>query len=228
MIRFGLLGASGKMGRLVRSQLKAGITPDLELVYTPNRTTADEIPDESLDVVLDYSSPTFVLETIARFETTGVKTRWLVGSTGWSHAELGRLNELARTQLIVRAPNFSLGVLLLRRALKAVERELRETGFAASMKEIHHTRKKDAPSGTAIHLREAMPAFPDFPIESVREGDVTGFHEVTFETARERLVFTHDAKDRALFADGALECVKRFAEWPFDRVGTVHSVDELL
>jgi 4-hydroxy-tetrahydrodipicolinate reductase len=233
-IRLGLLGSQGKMGTLVREKLKKlpqTNEGEIQLVYEPKRgdgcLSLPESKKGAEEVILDYSSPDFLLETIRFFQQKGRKTRWLVGSTGWTNDQLTLLEAYKDTQLILRAPNFSLGVLILQKALRSIEKDLKLANFNVAMKEIHHTRKKDAPSGTALLLKEVLPSFGNFPIESVREGDVVGFHEVTFETSQEKVTFSHDAKDRGVFAEGALFCVKQFALWPLEKSGRIHTLEGL-
>ena len=92
------------------------------------------------------------------------------------------------------------------------------------MKETHHAQKKDAPSGTALLLREALSASGrDIPIESVRVGEVPGRHEVTIDGAYEQITIAHDVRNRRVFADGAL----RAALWLRGRKG-VFTVDDVL
>ena len=81
-----------------------------------------------------------------------------------------------------------------------------------SVREVHHTQKKDAPSGTALSLRDVFQAKRpgEMAIESIREGEVIGVHEVTFESANEKLVLIHEAKTRSVFATGALDAA---LEW---------------
>lgn len=113
----------------------------------------------------------------------------------------------------VHATNFSLGVQLFRQLIKTANR-LRGSlpSFEAKLLDIHHTRKLDAPSGTA----KSLAAWCDFPVDisARREGDVVGFHELTLTFPQETVKISHDAHDRALFAQGALDIAKLWINKP--------------
>jgi len=110
----------------------------------------------------------------------------------------------------VYAANFSIGVNLFfdiaRAAAPAVG-----YGYQGRILEKHHVHKKDAPSGTAVAIRNVVrdASHAELPIESVREGEVVGMHQVTFESAGDTITLVHDAKSRRGFAEGAV----RAAEW---------------
>jgi 4-hydroxy-tetrahydrodipicolinate reductase len=123
------------------------------------------------------------------------------------------------------APNFSVGVALVRALCeRAGELLAGLEGFDVRMTEVHHVHKKDAPSGTALLLREALgPVGRNVHIESVRTGEVPGHHDVTIESPFEQITIAHDAKSRRVFADGAL----RAALWLRGRKG-VFGIDDVL
>jgi 4-hydroxy-tetrahydrodipicolinate reductase len=113
----------------------------------------------------------------------------------------------------VHATNFSLGVQLFRQLIKTVNKLQRSLpGFKAELLDIHHTKKLDAPSGTAKSLAK----WSEFPVDSVakREGDVVGFHEMTLTFPEESIKISHNAHDRALFAQGALDIAKLWINKP--------------
>src|SRR5690606_34139244 len=80
--------------------------------------------------------------------------------------------------------------------------------FKISLKEIHHTEKKDAPSGTALRWKEWLNT--DTIIQSERTGDVVGFHEMKLTSDEEEITISHEAKSRALFAKGAIWACENF------------------
>ena len=101
------------------------------------------------------------------------------------------------------ASNFSMGVAVLKQMLNKLS--LAKSMFAShqtSIHEIHHTKKQDAPSGTALSMESWMDE--KCTITSERTGDVIGFHELKFDTGSEKITLTHEALDRKLFADGAI------------------------
>ncbi len=113
----------------------------------------------------------------------------------------------------VHATNFSLGVQLFRQLIKTVNKlQSSLPGFKAELLDIHHTKKIDAPSGTAKSLAN----WSDFPVEisARREGDVVGFHELTLTFPQETIKISHNAHDRALFAQGALDIAKLWINKP--------------
>ena len=109
------------------------------------------------------------------------------------------------------APNFSVGVAAFGAIVTAAARALKSApGFDAHLIETHHTAKKDAPSGTAATLEQlASKAWGrDIPITSIRVGSVPGTHEVVFDAPFEQIRIQHIARDRRVFADGALLAAK--------------------
>ena len=143
----------------------------------------------------------------------------VVGTTGWHD----RLEDVRRRVenaggALLWAPNFSMGAALLR-ALCARAGELMTglSDFDAHLTETHHAGKRDAPSGTAIMLRDALAGASgvNVPTTSVRLGHVPGRHEIWIDGPFESVTLTHDARSRRVFADGAI----RAAVWLIGRRG---------
>lgn len=137
----------------------------------------------------------------------------VIGATGmeWPRDLDQKLKD--RQLAWVHATNFSLGVQLFRQLIKTVNRMKQSLpGFEATLLDIHHIHKKDAPSGTA----KSLAAYGDFPveIEARREGDVVGFHELSLTFPQETVKISHNAHDRALFAQGALDVAKLWINKP--------------
>jgi 4-hydroxy-tetrahydrodipicolinate reductase len=150
-----------------------------------------------------------------------------VGTTGWQ-AELPTLSELVRKRegALLTAANFSIGVNAFVEIVALASRLLGTAGgFDAHVVETHHAAKKDAPSGTALTLRNAAaPGWPrDIPITSVRTGSVPGVHELIFDAPFETVTLTHTARDRRAFAEGALVA----AGWLIGRKGVFTMRDVL-
>jgi 4-hydroxy-tetrahydrodipicolinate reductase len=141
------------------------------------------------------------------------KKPMVIGATGMEWPA-GLDTELKKRGLAwVHATNFSLGVQLFRQLLKTVNKLQKSLpSFSAELMDIHHTKKLDAPSGTAKSLAK----WSDFPvhIEAKREGDVVGFHEMTLTFPQETVKISHNAHDRALFAQGALDVAKLWLKKP--------------
>jgi len=179
-----LLGATGRMGGEVK-RLLAERPYDLELVGEPNR--AQEVTYPFGAVVIDFSLPDYCLSQIENHQ--GRMLYWIIGSTGWTADQNQRLQKLAKKEWILRATNFSWAVQALAQALKDMQAKLGSLDFKCSITEVHHTRKLDAPSGTAKTLAESWE--PSQPIESIRVGDGVGIHEIRLESREEILSFRH-------------------------------------
>lgn len=158
------------------------------------------------DVAVEFTEPNAAVANISACLRASVPV--VVGTTGWyeSLPQLTRLAEESGTGLLW-SPNFSLGVnVFLELARYAGALIKASGGFDAHIVETHHTRKKDAPSGTASAIgREASDALGrEVPITSVRTGEVPGTHELIFDGLYEQLTLTHLARDRRVFAEGAV------------------------
>jgi 4-hydroxy-tetrahydrodipicolinate reductase len=143
----------------------------------------------------------------------------VVGTTGW-YAELPIVREYVEKHdgALLYAPNFSLGVAVFRRLVAdAARRFAALPGFDAHLLEIHHAAKRDAPSGTAALLAEeaGKARGATVPVTSVRTGSVPGTHELLFDAAFEQVRLVHEARDRRVFAEGALAA----ARWLIGRHG---------
>ena len=151
----------------------------------------------------------------------------VVGTTGW-HDELPVISEFVRARdgSLLTAPNFSIGVNAFAEIVALASRLLGSVGrFDAHVVETHHAAKKDAPSGTALTLRNAAATgWPrEIPITSVRTGSVPGIHELIFDAPFETVTLTHTARDRRAFAEGALVA----AGWLIGRKGVFTMRDVL-
>jgi len=182
------------------------------------------------DAAIDFSRGDAVLRNAAACARAGVPL--VEGTTGWQdrEAEVRRAVEQAGGAMIYGA-NFSLGVNLFYRIVRdagALFSGL--AGYAPSIDEAHHARKKDAPSGTALRLRDILREAlggRDVPVTSTREGDIPGIHRVAFDSAADRMLLVHEARSREGFAAGALLA----ARWIAGRRGVylfADVLDELL
>ena len=161
-----------------------------------------------VDVVIDFTAPEAAVENIRAVLALG--GRIVVGTTGW-YSKLDELRSLAakRGGGLLYGTNFSIGVQKLFR-LTAELAQL--DGYSFSIDETHHTSKLDAPSGTALTLKEIILSVRpgiEIPIASHRIGDAKGEHLVTAKSEHDTLEIRHDASSRRGFALGAV----RGAEW---------------
>lgn len=169
--------------------------------------TSDNLRGE--DILIDFTSPHAVLENVAACARTGKNV--VVGTTGW-YAEIPRIRDLVKSSGIgfLYGGNFSVGVNLFFEIVRTAASALQQ-GYSGQIFERHHIHKKDAPSGTAMVLRDVVQASSgtELEITSFREGDVTGMHELVFDSSADTIYLCHDAKSRRGFAEGAV----RGAEW---------------
>jgi len=181
---------------------------------------------EEADVVLEFTHPESVVANLERLADLGIPT--VTGTTGWTE-HLPRLEERVRSGggALLHAANFSLGAQLLLQAARLLARSLRGIDeFDAHLLEWHHRAKVDAPSGTALHLREALvqeDPSRNWPITAHRVGWMPGTHALEMDSRFETLSLTHTVRDRAVFAEGAVFA----AEWLVGRKG-VFTFEQIL
>jgi len=216
-----LLIGHGRMGRLVES-LAPEYGFEVAGVVTA-KSSADEWP--RADVAIDFSVASAVPSTVARMAKSG--TPIVIGTTGWQETE----EQVRRTADgvigVVAAPNFAIGVNVF---LAAVERlgslMAAQPSFGAWIHELHHAAKKDAPSGTALAIERRLREHGysrDVPIASTRAGAMPGTHTLGFDSLSETITLTHQARDRAAFARGALVA----AQWIAAKRGWFSMTDVL-
>lgn len=175
---------------------------------------------------IDFSLPSVAVENAIACVQLGCPP--VVGTTGWD-AERPRL-EAAVSQFGCAAlwsPNFSVGVQLFLAIAEEAARRVRDVhSFEAHLVETHHSAKRDAPSGTAIAIGERVEAGLGraVPVTSVRVGSVPGTHEVIFDAPFEQVRLVHEARDRRVFADGALTAARWLARGHAPRLYTMRDV----
>ena len=249
-IRIAVSGALGRMGLAVAAAVEAA--PDLVLAGRFDRPDAAGagLVDRSAalqgaDVVVDFSTPAASVALAGEAATLGGPAL-VIGSTGFSPGEIDALAEAALRIPIVRAGNFSLGVNMLMGLVELASAALSPSEFDIEVTEAHHRRKVDAPSGTALMLGEAAArgrgvdldrasirardgitgARPEGAIgfSVVRGGGVIGEHSVLFAGEDEILTLSHSARDRGLFARGALAA----ARWAVSREPGAYDMRDVL
>ena len=197
----------GKMGKAI-----ADLAPSRgwEVAATlDERDTSTGITRHALngaDVAVEFTVPEAASENIRQVVAAGVPI--VVGTTGW----YGELDSVKRdvesgNGALLAATNFSLGVNIFEQIVEVAAGLLaRAPGFDAQIVETHHAAKKDAPSGTATTLESAASRAwgKHIPITSVRTGSVPGTHEFIFDAPFEQIHLEHIARDRRVFAEGAL------------------------
>jgi 4-hydroxy-tetrahydrodipicolinate reductase len=179
----------------------------------------------SADVAIEFTQPSAAVANLDACLAAGLPV--VCGTTGWyeARAALEQRAGASRGALLV-APNFSLGVALLTAlAERAGVLFAPHPQYEPALVETHHSAKLDAPSGTAIALRQTVEHAlgRPVPVSSVRVGSVPGTHTLLFDGPFEQIVVSHEARDRRVFADGAL----RAAEWLVGRQGVFTMRDVL-
>jgi 4-hydroxy-tetrahydrodipicolinate reductase len=209
----------GKMGRAL-----AALAPErgFKVVATLDPAQRDYrgVTKEALfgaQVAIEFTTPEAAPDNIRACAAAGCPI--VVGTTGW-YSRLDELSADVKQQggALLTAPNFSVGVAVFDRVVAEAARLFAKLeGFDAHLVETHHAAKKDAPSGTAgalAHTAEAALGRA-IPITSVRTGSVPGTHEVIFDAPFEQVRLVHEARDRRVFAEGALVA----ARWLVGRRG---------
>jgi 4-hydroxy-tetrahydrodipicolinate reductase len=228
-MRIALFG-HGAMGRLVAERAR-GEGHEVALVLTSRDAGRAEVADElrGLDAAIDFSVAGAVRANAGLCARANVPL--VIGTTGWREEEedVRRLFEEHAGALVYGA-NFSIGVNLFYRVVeRAAELFARFDAYGPFIEEAHHARKRDAPSGTALKLRERLASHyaGDIPVASTRAGDIPGTHRVGFDSAADQILLTHTARSREGFAAGALAA----ARWIQGRRGVyefTEMIDEML
>lgn len=209
----------GKMGQVIeRIALERGHEIILK---TDSKNPADTADFSEIEVAIDFSTATIAFKNISTALQKGVPV--ISGTTAWlkkqKDAEQAAINN---NTAFLYASNFSIGVNLFFELNKKLDQLMRnQQQYQASMKEIHHINKLDAPSGTAISLAEDLQG--KINIESERKGEVPGTHIITYQSGIDSIEIKHEAHNREGFALGAVLA----AEWIKDKKG-VFSMSDML
>jgi len=253
MIKVGVFGASGRVGKLILDDLKD--TPDMALSSIYARRELDFSVDSSVlvtsdmvafldgcDVVIDFSLPE-ACEVLLEEAIKNPKPL-VIGTTGLNTHQLNLLKQASELMPVLYATNMSLGVALLNKLVYQASSALE--GFDIEIVEMHHKHKKDAPSGTALTLSESAAAGRGLDIDKVRisgrdgnigertkdeiavmalrGGDIVGRHTVGFYNDGEFIELNHTATSRNTFSKGAI----RAAGWLNDKTAGLYSISDCL
>jgi 4-hydroxy-tetrahydrodipicolinate reductase len=229
-MKLALIGR-GAMGQLVeRLAREGGEEVSTVLGSRESAFQAEELAEilGGHDAAIDFT----VAEAVPRHVEACALARvpLVEGTTGW-HA---RLEDVWRTierenGALIYGANFSVGVNLFYRVVARAAGLFRGFDYAAFVEEAHHSRKRDAPSGTAIRLRDILTEAygADVPVASTRAGHIPGTHRVGFDSAADTVTLTHTARSREGFAAGALVA----ARWIQGKTGVYEfseTLDEML
>ena len=249
-IRIAVAGALGRMGRAVVQAVEA--QGDIRLASRFDRDDASEeglisreAALQACDVVIDFTSPQGSVDLASACLELG-RPALVIGSTGFSAEQDAALRQAAQRVAMVRAGNFSLGVNLLLGLVRQAARTLSPADYDIEVLEAHHRRKVDAPSGTAlmlgaaaaqgrgVELAAASQTVRDgitgarsegvIGFASLRGGGIVGEHSVIFAAEDEIITLSHSARDRSLFARGALAA----AVWVADKPPGLYNMQDVL
>jgi 4-hydroxy-tetrahydrodipicolinate reductase len=227
-MRFAVIG-TGKMGTAVaEAAIRAGHSVPVRIGGAENRSqqalTVDRLRDA--DVAIEFSRPETAVANLTRLVELGMPV--VTGTTGW-YDEIPTMQTTVRTHdgSLLYGPNFSIGAALFQATAVALAGRLAgRAEFDLVIAESHHRQKRDAPSGTAKALRDALRAVlpaRELAIVSTRLGWIPGTHSVLADARSESIELTHTVRDRAVFAEGAVLA----AEWLRGRKGFHHFHDVL-
>ncbi len=264
MVKVVVTGAAGRMGARLVSLIKE--SANLELVGAVERkghssvgTDAGEIAGcgrlgvavtdnltalaDRAEVLIEFTSPDVTLMHLAIMAAR--RKAMVIGTTGFSAAQLGELRKLAQAIPCVFSPNMSVGVNVILKVLAEMARALGED-YDIEIQEAHHRLKKDAPSGTALKIAKVLADATgkdldkvaaygrkgmigerkrgEIGIQVIRAGDIVGDHTVLFGGPGERIEITHRAHNRDTFACGAL----RAARWVVTRPPGLYDMHDVL
>ncbi len=219
--KIGVVGVSGRMGQEIVKVIEAN--PRCELFYPLHRDEKwDSKKAAKVDVWIDFSSPEALKDVLKR--AAEHKTPVVCGTTGFSKKEKDLLSQYAKKIPVLWSSNMSLGVAVLNEALKSLSAI---SHFDFQIEELHHNRKKDKPSGTAITLQENLEKavqkkLPE-PV-AIRGGGIFGVHKIYSMSDEEVLVFEHTALNRTVFAKGAVQA----AEWLVKQKPGLYQIRDVL
>jgi 4-hydroxy-tetrahydrodipicolinate reductase len=218
-MRILVLGA-GKTGKLV-AEVAAERGHSVRVLASGENPNASALTPgflKDFDAVIDFTTPEAVGPNMRACLAHGAKM--VIGTTGWYDQlpAMHSLTERSRAALL-HGTNFSIGVQIMFQLSKNMAAALKNAGYTFSISETHHVSKLDAPSGTALTLRDSVLATigvdNEIVISANRTGDVEGIHSLIAAGSSDRLVLTHESTSRRPFAEGAV----RAAEWLSTRTG---------
>ncbi|MBF0521864.1 MAG: 4-hydroxy-tetrahydrodipicolinate reductase [Candidatus Omnitrophica bacterium] len=223
MIQLAISGCQGRMGqsiiRLASEDKNFAIKTLLENKDHPQANAkindiqiSTDINDiKGCNVLIEFTTPEATIKNLQACCEHGV--RMVIGTTGLSHEQVEEIKKASKKIPIVYSSNMSVGVNVL---FKLTDIAAQKTGHSYSIviTEAHHIHKKDSPSGTAKTLEQIAEKAGDrevTKINSIREGEIVGDHDVIFESEQDIIKLSHHAKNRDIFAKGALVAAKFIA-----------------
>lgn len=247
IVHIGLVGALGKMGRILQGLIEEDDDASVIIRVDPlvsqdlnNKKNITEVDEpELIDAVVDFSIPEVTKEVAIWCARNGKPL--VTGTTGLTAKQVEFLEACALKVPLLRDSNMSLGVNLIDALLPQMAQVL--SGFAVEMVEIHHDQKKDYPSGTALRFAETLVKakggeivygrakgksdnrpITDVVVHAIRGGTVPGEHTIYFLGPDEVIEITHRALSRKIFALGAIKALK----WIVDQKPGLYNMNNVL
>lgn len=223
MIKLAISGSQGRMGTRIHTlskedeTLKATVLlehKDHQAIGTTVdgiKVTFDPQTIKGTDVLIEFTSPEATITHLQ--ECLRQKVKMVIGTTGLTAEQVQIIKDASKTIPIVFSSNMSVGVNILFSLAKTLAQKT-AGAYTVKIVEAHHVHKKDAPSGTAKTLAQVIETASKkkvADIKSIREGEIIGDHEATFESDVDVLTISHSAKTRDIFAKGALVAAKFLA-----------------
>lgn len=239
-MNIGVIGSKGAMGEALRR-----VIDESGHDYSGGSDKGDDVRTlaKASDVLVDFSAPAALETNLAAARASEVPI--VIGTTGLTAAHHDAIDETARDIAVLQTGNTSLGVTLLAHLVREAAARL-DSDWDIEIFEMHHRRKVDAPSGTALLLGEAAAqgrgitladnsergrdghtgprAEGAIGFAALRGGTVAGEHSVIIAGDEERITLSHSAENRIIFARGAI----RAAEWLRDRDAGRYSMEQVL
>jgi len=236
MVNLAINGICGKMGkrilRLAQKDNEIKLVIGFEQKKHPRigkevegvEVSSDYAKIKQCENIIDFSAPAATIAMLEKAKEAGKSM--VIGTTSLNKEEEEIVEDASKTVPVIYSPNMSIGVNLFFKVLKLSASILKE--YEVSIKEAHHIHKKDAPSGTAKKLAQIINDFSFNlkleDIESKREGEIVGDHEVLFESKLDAFKIIHQAKSRDIFAQGAITAAK----WVKGKPAGLYSMEDVL
>jgi len=235
MIKLGVIGVGGRMGRRILELARADKEFDVFLALEKRghplvgkEIDAIKISSNAdgiflVDAVVDFTVPEASMDNLNY--VLKYKKPLVLGTTGFSSDQLNKIKEASGKIPIVFSPNMSIGVNLLFELVGEVAKKL-GSSYDIEIVEAHHKSKKDAPSGTAKRFGQVLAdaTGKNITVHAVRAGDIIGDHIIIYAGNQERIEIKHQAHSRDVFAIGALRAVK----WVAKRPAGLYSMQDVL
>ncbi len=198
---------------------------------------------KKVDVIIDFTIPTCTIEILKI--ASKLRKKVVIGTTGFNPNQEKLIKRYSKKIPILKAGNMSLGINLLMFLTEITSKSLNKN-FLSKIREVHHRHKKDYPSGTALMLgkgiangknkdlynligkkflnKKSFPYGKKVNFNSIRKGEIIGEHEVKFSSGKEIITLNHEAFDRSLYSDGALDA----AEWLMRKKSGLYSMRDMM